>query len=515
MQFRDKLTRGLGKKIVFVIPVCIYAYAITRFSINIPHYDDYVLILDFLNQYKNTHSFTGALSLIFSQVFEYRIAFAKSAALIDYYINGHLSFVRLIYLGNIAWFFVFVLLYKASGIKREFKLAALLPVPFLFFHLQYWESSTWAIIALDQLSVFFFSLYCIYLLNQNTWASLLAAMIPASIAPYTSPNGLFVLIIGFVYLVIRKERDCRSTFIWCLFSVILYTLYFANYIPQASSWHNSGFLEYKMHPMSFIINYFALLGASAGFGFEYLSIISGFCMFLWICWLQYRKYYNANPVIYFFIIFLLGTLFATLVSRAGYGTELYLYTSRYRIGSSLLLVCLYISWMDLLNGPAAIKWAKRVLPFAVIFLVLSWALYLPFMSGRYEELRTGVNGLTNANHLHAYKTILEASKNNIYHLPKGYLDKIAPDYKRDEKTKFRNFTERFNARDCKDTTLTFRINLPGNDPFNSKLNILLQKQGVIYLFNSGLTPTTVREVLHQIDPDNYKSELILKNEVCK
>lgn len=493
---------------IFSLPIIIYFVTILHFSINIPHYDDYPLLLGFMNEYHNIHSLNEFLSLLFSQQAEYKIAFAKMIALCDYIINNNLNFVRLIIVGNAALLLTFYLLYKSSVIEKKYKLTALLPIPYLYFQLQYWESSTWSIVALDHFYVFFFSLLCIYLLNMYTRITFLLALLVSIITPFTSPNGLFVYAIGFLFLVIR--RNYKFAFVWLLFSASLVFSYFLNF--ETSQMLINRLAGDRIVSLSLIKYFFGLIGSSVGFGLEYPSIIAGIIITLWFGYLHYKKYYRVNPVIYCFIVFLIISSIAITISRNGYGIDIYLYTSRYRLLSTMIIVCAVIAYLESFGSlHTTTKIPIMIFTGSVIFMLFSYFLYLPFLSGRYEELKNGINGLSNSNHSNAYQIVVNSAKNGIYHLPDGYIDKINPDYRRSAEIKLKNFSDRFNGAHSSDTVLTLRINIDRHSLFDSTFHVLLQKPEVIYLFNSGLTPTTIREVLHpNVNPDEYRSYICIK-----
>ncbi|MCX5829707.1 MAG: hypothetical protein NTV58_17190 [Deltaproteobacteria bacterium] len=501
------LARG-AMGVIFFLPIIIYSVTILRFSINIPHYDDYPLLLGFMNNYHDVHSINEFLSLLFSQTAEYKIAFAKMIALGDYLINNNLNFVRLTIVGNAALLLTFYLLYKSSVIEKKYKLMALLPIPYLYFQIQYWESSTWSIVALNHFYVFCFSLLCIYLLNMQTKITFLLALLVSVITPFTSTNGLFVYAIGFIFLVI--QHNYKFAFVWLLSSALMIFSYFLNF--ETAQVPINHVASDRILSLSLIKYFFGLIGSSAGFGLEYPSIIAGIIIASWFCYLHYKKYYRVNPVIYFFTIFLIISSIAITISRNGYGIDIFLYTSRYRLVSTLIIVCAVIAYLEYFgNFHATAKIPIMIFAGSVGFMLFSYLLYLPFLSGRYEELKSGINGLSNSNHSNAYQTIVNSAKNGIYHLPNGYIDKIRPDYRRSAEAKIKNFIDRFNGEHSSDTVLTLRINIDRHSPFDSAFHVLLQKPEVIYLFNSGLTPTTIREVLHpDANPDLLKSELIIK-----
>lgn len=113
----------------------------------------------------------------------------------------------------------------------------------------------------------------------------------------------------------------------------------------------------------------------------------------------------------------------------------------------------------------------------------------------------------------AYDTIKASLANRTYEPPEGYFDKIDPNFIRSAESKILNFTTRFNQVGKSDTTFTMRFDIPKGNILDTNMHILLQKPEVIYLFNSGLTPTTIRETLHNVNPSDFTSEISIKKTI--
>lgn len=515
----------INKKLLFrlfilLAPVVFYTVAIIHYSVDIPHTDDYDEILAFHIELGKTQTFGEYAKLLTSQSHEYRFLVRRAIGILDSIFFGKVNFVHFILAGNIALFILLILIYKSFQAPDRVKLTSFLPVPFILFQFQYWEASTWAMLAPSLFYVFMGSFSCLYLLNKNTWPSFIGANVIGMLAPFASFNGLFILPFGLLLLAQKKEYK-KMLFFSCL-SFIFIVLYFSDFTtsginPTKAQSGLGTYLETVLKRPDYLLSaFFAYLGSAPAFGFKHLSIAIGIGIFIWFCFLTYKRYYAANPVVYFFIAFLLTTALGGAFLRAWIGTEFFidliLYTSRYRLVSTLILVACFISFIENINSDTLRKlYARKFLIYAIFFCVISNLVYMPFLSGRHHALASGNIGLSNNNPQYAYKIITEAEKIGIYHLPDGYLNKIDPKHMRTAESKLENFLSRFDSRGKRDTTLTLRINIPHNNIFDSTFHVFLQKPAVIYLFNSGLTPTTIREVLHGVNPDAYKSKLVITN----
>lgn len=500
--------KGLLRVVIFFLPVLIYTSVLVSNSIDVPFYDDYDVILSFLNQFRSTQGFSDSLALLLKKESDHIPFFPRIAFWADAVLNGHLNFIHIIYAANACLAGILILLYRSCADIRENKLKLFLPVPFLLFQIQYWEVTTWAVTAMIFLPAIFFSLLSFFLLGRQKPFHLPAACAVGVIAAFSAGNGFFIFPSGFAMLLL--QRRMKELLVWTFFSFFFVVSYLALYTVQGNDVFGSIISPLMHHPLLLATFFSAAAGSAAGLGINIFSVVAGFSILLWFFFITYRNYYNRNPIIYAFMVFLLMTAMAVALKRSSYGIDLILFTSRYRLASILLLVVVYISILELLpDDTGKIRFSKYFLIFSVILFVLSYLLYLPFLKGRYHEVATTDNGLLHNNQPAAYNIIQYAELNDIYKLPAGYLKQIDPHFRRSAETKFINFSTRFNQVNRSDTTLTLRFNIPEGNIYNTNIHILFQKPEVIYLFNSGLTPTTVRKVLHNVNPDIFKSDICI------
>jgi hypothetical protein len=386
-----------------------------------------------------------------------------------------------------------------------------LPIPFFLFQLQYWEITTWATTAIIFLPTFLFGLMAIFFLGIQRSFYLLAACITGMLAAFSAGNGFFVFPVGFIMLLL--QRRMRDLLVWTIFSLCFIIFYAFLYTSQGNDAFGPGIFDLILDPFSLVCYFMAAVGSAGGLGIKIFSIISGIILTLWFLYLTQQRYFNRNPVIYFFMVFLLLTALAIALKRSSYGIDLILLTSRYRLISILLLVSASISFLEIYcDDRERIHFFKYTLKYSIALFFLSYLLYLPFLAGRYHELATGINGgLLHNNHKSAYDIINLSVQKGVYSPPAGFLHRIDPGYTRNAESKINNFTTRFNQVHKSDMTFTLRFNIPNGNILDTNMHVLLQKPEVIYLFNSGLTPTSIRKVLHNVEPDDFKSDIYIKN----
>jgi hypothetical protein len=496
---------------VAFIPLAVYVLTIFSYSVNIPFYDDFDFILSFLNTKKATFPLGDQLTLMLKRETDHIPFFPKLLFAIDLAINGTINFYHLIVLGNICLAALAILIYKCYSAKPETKIRTFIPILFILFQLQYWEIPTWPGAAVVFFTTIFFGLFALYLLKRGEGIYFAAAAGMSTIAAFTGGNGFFILISGMGFLF--EQRRIKDLIYWSIFSFILFCFYGYIYSSQGTDSLAALVSQITQHPLRFLIYYWAATGSAAGLGIEYLSIAFGFIFFCWFVYLTHKKYFKQNPIIYHFMVFLMLTAFVVASKKSSLGIDIILFTSRYRLISILLMATVAVSLFELFNHGLPEKvFFKYIQAYIIILFVLSYILYLPFISGRYHEVKTGINGLLHNDPPRAYDILQASIRNHIYEPPKMYLENINPHYKRSAEDKLNNFMNRFNQRSNDDTTLTLRLNWNKTDWFKTKLHILLQKPEVIFLFNSGLTPTSIREILHKVNPDTYQGKIIIQND---
>ena len=98
--------------------VLLYLYSVWRFAVDSPFWDDYDAILVFLNiLISESQSSSEVVKLFLSLHNEHRIFFPRLIAFINYFIDGEINFISLIWVGNFAWFLVIFLCW--SYVKKN------------------------------------------------------------------------------------------------------------------------------------------------------------------------------------------------------------------------------------------------------------------------------------------------------------------------------------------------------------------------------------------------------------
>ena len=141
--------RRIAIPTLFVAFPPIFFYTVLfRKSLNIPIYDDYDALLNFLNQWTQVNGISARVSFFLaSQHGEMKLFFLHGVACLQLYLLGRIDFRILSAIGNVFVLFLAILLWKmfVPNCKNfATRLAYFVPVSWLLFQLQYWENLDFA-----------------------------------------------------------------------------------------------------------------------------------------------------------------------------------------------------------------------------------------------------------------------------------------------------------------------------------------------------------------------------------
>ncbi len=363
---------------IIIFAVILYAGQIVIYSANIPFWDDYDAVLDFLNEFKSNSNFSDRIDLLLSQHNEHRIFLDRLLALGDYLLFGQVNFMHLIYVGNS---FVVLLLVLVIGTslpiiqkrKEPWKWLLLLPIPFFMLNMQSWENFLWAMASIQNLGVVFFTFLCFYFLFFKPLipSRFAFGILCASIATYTSGNGMLCLAIGlFVMLITRKKPI--YIIIWILSSGLLLYAYLHDFHPAPG--HPDPFNTLRNETGNMVLYFFTLLSSGwEVFGYKmgvYLTV--GLVFLVAVVILVRENLILKNPLLFSILLFLVLTCCLISVSRTGFGVMQAL-DMRYRNSSLLLFMFTYLALLAVQEDNTFTS--KQQIPIW-IFIVLSAINYL-------------------------------------------------------------------------------------------------------------------------------------------
>jgi hypothetical protein len=379
--------------IFLLLPIVIFYLLLARAAVDLPFFDDYPAVLDFLNIHVQLPTIGAkALHLLVAQHAEYKLLFENCIFVIERAWLGHVSFLVLMALGNAFVLLIFLLLWRASLVQVAPWRRALLiaPTAYLLFQLQYASTLDWAMGSLQNLPVLFFALLSLWLLPQSGRAFFAAACAAMLLSIASSGNGFVLLLVGALFLFARKAW--REVLVWSALGAMALTgyLYHYNFHSSQSISHRGGAVFALIHlsqaefPLSF-------LGASvAGTGNVAPAIVLGIALCAGFSWIWKRRYDRINPTLFYCSVFLLFSALGVAAMRGGDGLEVSL-VSRYRVYSNLALA---VSYLIAVECVLASKYRPRILRMGFIpAIVLSclfcaasdWAGYR-FLQQRSQEV---------------------------------------------------------------------------------------------------------------------------------
>jgi hypothetical protein len=316
-------------------PIIVYFTFVIKSSVDFPYEDDYQAILDFLISYNYATTFSSKIELILAQHNEHRIIFGKLITVLYYKLFGSINFVNLIILGNISLLGIWLIVLKSIKIElNNRRLLAFIPVTIFLFNFRYVDVSCWAMASLQNIWVILFAFLSLYFLLNDKKQSISLAVLFATLATFTSGNGLLTFLTGIIMLILRK--DSRKVIILFASAFIINIMGFAIGIHKVG--HHPSFFDSLisepsnlfLYPLNFIGSLFDISSNIC----KYLigAIILSLFFFIFI-----KKLYKLNYLLGAFLLFMILTVGIVSVSRFGFGVE-QASASRYMINSTLIYI---------------------------------------------------------------------------------------------------------------------------------------------------------------------------------
>ncbi len=363
---------------LIVLPAVIFYSSLFSHLVNLPILDDYDALLQFLNQVVRANGMTRFWLFLVAQHNEYKLFFGNGVALAQIAVLGHVSFAQLWVLGDSAVLVLALLLWRMflPGEKDLVKrLAYFVPVAWLLFQLEYWETLNWAMAGLQNLWVIVFCLGAIICLQGRTRKAYSGAVILYVLGIAASGNGFLLLPLGLTILVI--QRRFARTAGWLAVSGACIAAYAYHYNPMSSQAEPGGsvfstLLHFRPdYAIAFVGNAGAV--ASDSKTSAWVSLTLGTCLLLFFGWLVKRGYPRRNPLVSYCVLFLLMTAVGVAGLRSEFGL-LQSLESRYTIYGILLVILAWTAFAEeflqrrreaLLNSGAYLVIAVTVVIFAL------------------------------------------------------------------------------------------------------------------------------------------------------
>jgi len=437
--------------LTFLIISIVYLILVYILSPDIPYWDDYDAVLNFLIEFKSKTTSYEKLTLIFSQHNEHRIVIPRVIFLFLYYLTNSISFKVLILIGNIflvGTSFILLLFFfklEEGEINKNnlwlVFLLALLPLNF-----QNWENTFWAMASIQNYGIIFFSFLSLYLLNKEKLLFFYLASVFAILATFSSAGGILTFFAGALLLFFYKKETWTKKLIWLAIALLSFGFYFKGYNSPPG---HPGILQSIVQKSELLVNYF-LSFISSSFYFElpfnsFFLLFIGFVIIIMIINFILKRFDKEIPVLTVLLFFILISGMLITISRVGFGIEQAL-ASRYKIYSNLLVVfILFFIYKKYLSEKIGLRIYKIIIPtfIFVIFNLLSFYSFgIDFLHTRSRFLYSSAafyenNEFTNLSLIYpdyqrASDILRKSDSLGIYTLPKrNYKDFIANKVEKD------------------------------------------------------------------------------------
>jgi hypothetical protein len=368
--------------LILLIPVLVYFTVWDYYAINIPKWDDHAL-KKFILDYAQADGWKEKIIALFKQHNEHRIALTRLFSWIDYAITGHLNFRHLMTAGNLLLLAVVPLWYELLK-KNKKPLFALVPVPFLWMTLAFWENMYWGMSAVQNFGVVTLTLWTLYLCINPRVVPFVIALFLSVATVLTSGNGLLVLPLGALLLFLTQNR--KRFALWIIVSAAEIFCYFYWYTkPESNPDSRASIIQLAKGYMAFLGSFaecipvldHAKVCLFLGIVLFLVAISIGSTTLFRIMRNKYSHKFERTTDLFCLgtILFILGTALIVVYSRAGFGFDV-LITSRYKIYSVLLLIVAYLYVVIPIRGSFLSPYITAIVFLAVTFNVFSYHYHL-------------------------------------------------------------------------------------------------------------------------------------------
>lgn len=241
---------------VFLSVTCILTlwYFQNAITVNIPWWDDFHGIILPVYDLFTEKSFAEKFRNFVSLNNEHRVVNDRLFTLLIFLITGKFELKALALLGFVNLIAIFLLLVKVLR-KQGTSWLAVLPVLFLIFHAQYYESLQSLMVPFQNFSVILYMLLSLWFLVFKR--SFALGFIFALAAIFSHGNGILTFILGALVLLVNREY--RQTALWVVLSAISVWIYFLGY--SRPEWTDNAVVSPLENPLAAIRYGFEFLGA--------------------------------------------------------------------------------------------------------------------------------------------------------------------------------------------------------------------------------------------------------------
>jgi len=316
-----------------------YGAVIYQHAYNIPKWDDFPDILQFLDHWLSASTISEKFSVFISHSNEHILLVNHLVILCQYALIAHLDFTWLIYIGNAFYIgssLVLWLFFK-NQTERAFCFAVIMLTGVGFYA---YDSTLWAMTAISNQAVIFFSFLTLYLISRPI-KNIYLAMLFATLAVFSQSNGFFVLVVIAGYFYNTKESLNLKR--WIFFSIVitgLYLYWFNDATAQdhklLSVLHELPLQNYFLTIPTLVAYFGASIFSNAHPAAIFISLIIGGAV-IGLTALQMKRTLFTEQVI-LVLAFLLLSILSIAAYRGLIGGTQVVFISRYKMYGSYFLI---------------------------------------------------------------------------------------------------------------------------------------------------------------------------------
>lgn len=367
--------------------LCYYWLAFFYFAVDAGQGDDFVDVLWFIEIFISRTHWQEWFAVIALPNHEHITIVNHLAYLLDYFLFKKINFFHYMVAGNAILLACCWVL--ADWLKKytSWWYAAAISVG-LFFNLFYWSASFWAMTAISNQIVILFALLAARSVAKNS-AAIAAPLCWSLLAVLSQFNGLLVLpalLVGSTFVAYQsdKPQNIRQLSVWffAFFATALLYCWYENpfaadhlwrYVQYTDPVHLKDYIKPSYgKPVTFfgavvqgVFSWLVAIGATVFDPMHWVpAALVGFLLLLVL--LRNSFFHPVRKDCFFIIIllFVLASLVLIAIGRGrAFGAETGL-VSRYRLYTSLLMVLLCGSWLQLYCQ----RWLRYVLLAACVFV---------------------------------------------------------------------------------------------------------------------------------------------------
>jgi len=368
--------------LIILIPIGIYFGVWDYYAINIPKWDDHALKA-FIVEYAQAGTWQEKLKAVFKQHNEHRIALDRVFTWLDFSLFGKLNYRHLMMIGNLLLLGVIPLWYVLLKNNKK-PLFALVPIPFIWLTLAFWENMYWGMAAVQNFGVITLALWTIYLAVNPKPVYFALAILMGALTISTSAIGILILPICTVLLFLSGDR--KRSVILGIASIIGVFAYFWTYQqPGTNPESKASLFQLAKGYMAFLGSFAESIPVKDHFG---ACVVMGIVLFLVAVSIASTILFRISTKKYSVkferitdlfclgaLMFILATGLIVVYGRAGFGLE-GLITSRFKIYSVLLLMVAYLYVVIPIRGSFLSPYITAIVFLAVTFNVFSYHYHL-------------------------------------------------------------------------------------------------------------------------------------------